>query len=202
MANLTFDETSHIYQIDGGQVPSVTQICGLLTAEKYGNGGAMLGQAKRRGSAVHEYCELIDYGAEPDEIEPELLGYITAYLRFVRDYRPIWTHIEHRTAHTLLKYAGTVDRIGCIDGKQTIVDWKTTANMDRVSKISLACQLSGYDMALMDNGFPQAEQLWGVQLKRNGTYTIQDQAKIEDKYKFNSRMTFLDLLSIKKLIGG
>lgn len=199
---LTFDPDTHTYCIDGKKVPSVTQICDLLTMQKYGAGAALIRQAARRGSAVHEYCELIDYDAPPDEIEPELVGYVRAYLTFLRDYRPDWTHVEYPVYHSCLLYAGKCDRRGIIDGKITIVDLKTTSSMDRPAKISLACQLAGYNLAALNMGMPVAEQLMGVQLKRDGTYTVHMQDNIESRYKFDSEILFLDLLSITRLIGG
>lgn len=200
MAVLTFDEAAHKYYIDGAEVPSVTQACALLTAEKYGAGQAVVKQAGRRGTAVHEICELIDYGAEPDEIEPELVGYVKAYMDFLRDYRPKWERIEWQVSHPLLGFAGTLDRYGIVEGKYTIVDIKTTASMDRAAKIALACQLAGYGMA--EDVPPHIDQSFGVQLKRDGKYVVHEQAKIEDRYKFNSSAMFLDLLRIRRVLGG
>jgi hypothetical protein len=199
---LTFDEATHIYKINDVQAPSVTQTVDLLTAGKYSSGDVLMAQARRRGARVHEICELIDYGAIPDEIEPELVGYVKAYLAFLRDYNPTWTHVEHIMFHSLLGYAGTEDRRGLIAGKVTNVDIKTTESMDRVSKIALACQLAGYEFMAIDNGLAPASNSWGVQLKKDGTYTVHEQRKIENKYHFDSKMLFLDLLTITKLLGG
>ena len=200
--SLEFDEKTHIYKLNGVQVPSVTQVVELLTAGKYGAGGATLAQAKRRGARVHEICELIDYGAMPDEIEPELVGYIKAYLAFLRDYNPTWTHIEHRMASEVYGYAGTVDRIGTIANKTVVVDLKTTSSMDRVSKIALACQLMGYSLLATGNVLSDAYPGLGVQLKKDGRYTVHERAKIELDYEFDSLELFTQLLEITKLLGG
>lgn len=199
---LLFDEEQHKYFLDGELVPSVTQICAPLTAEKYGAGQAIIQMAARRGTAVHEYCEMIDYGAMPDEVEPELVGYINAYVKFLRDYRPEWHYIEKQLADVQFQFAGTLDRMGVIDGKKTTVDIKTTASMDRVSKISLAVQMAGYGILAISNDMGEVEQSLGVQLKKDGTYTVHDSDKTEKQYHFNSILTFLDLRKIQKLIGG
>ncbi len=199
---LIFDEETHKYFLNGEEVPSVTQICSPLTANKYGAGQAIIQMAARRGTAVHEYCELIDYGAMPEEVEPELVGYITAYQKFLRDYRPEWHYIEKQLADTQLKFAGTLDRMGVIDGKRTIVDIKTTASMDRASKISLAVQMAGYGILAISNDMGEVEQSLGVQLKKDGGYTIHDTKKTEKLYHFDSTLTFLDLHRLQKLIGG
>jgi hypothetical protein len=43
---------------------------------------------------------------------------------------------------------------------------------------------------------------YGVQLKKDGTYTVHDADKIQEKYKFDAAQTFSNALQIKKLIGG
>lgn len=45
-------------------------------------------------TAVHEACALIDYGEEPEE-SAQIAGYLKAYRRFLKDYRPDWELIEH-----------------------------------------------------------------------------------------------------------
>lgn len=182
------------------KVPGVTEIVGLLSPVD--SNAPLIQQASRRGTAVHEYCEMIDYGAPPDLVEAELYGYVTAYLAFLRDYRPEWLYIEtplHSEEHG---YAGRVDRIGYIDKAVTVVDIKTTASMDRAAKIKLACQLAGYTDAFEERYGIKVSGGLGVQLKKDGKYTVHEQRKIESKYGFMSRPMFYDLLTITNIIGG
>lgn len=172
-----FDEATHTYSIDGVEVPSVTKICSILTADKYGEGSGAVEGARARGTAVHELCEAYDYGVL-DEVPGELAGYVQAWAAFCRDYRPKWLYIEHQMYSKAFEFAGTCDRIGIIDGKQTIVDIKTTASMDRASKVSLAAQLYGY-YVLYDNC---AEAAMGVQLKKDGSYTVHNIRAIVNKF--------------------
>lgn len=208
--NLTYNEENHSYTLDGRPVPSVTEIVGLITARKYADtSAAVLEQAKRRGSVVHELCEAIDCGVEPEEldIEPELVGYVNAYLAFLRDYRPEWDYIEKPLYS--FSYAGRCDRIGTIDGETAIVDIKTTASMDRLSRLALLFQLYLYREAYMFSVFDPNTQkrpktLLGVQLKKDGTYTVYDTRKIHEK-DLEGRDVYRELdhlLEITQLIGG
>ena len=207
---VTYDEANHAYTVDGRRVPSVTEIAGILTAGKYGDmNQAMLEQAKRRGTAVHELCEAIDCGIDPEDLDipPELVGYVNAYLAFLRDWRPEWDYIE-KMVYTQ-SYAGRADRIGNIEGKPCIVDIKTTANMDRLSRISLIVQLFGYHYALcyMNLKWTRVEpMLLGVQLKKDGRYTVHDYEKIIEKDipPKEQAITYLwdALLKTANVIGG
>lgn len=199
-AVLQFDEATHVYTLDGIKVPSVTEITGLLSPIDANN--PIIQQASRRGSLVHEYCEQIDYGAPPDEVEPELIGYLKAYQCFLRDYRPEWLFIENAVHSETHGFAGRIDRLGYIDHKITLVDLKTTASFDRIAKIKLACQLAGYEIAENETNALKIEQKIGVQLKKDGTYTIHDTQNIEHKYNFFAKPMFHDLLTITNIIGG
>lgn len=205
---LTYNDEDHSYQLDGRPVPSVTEIVGLLTAKKYGDtNAAMMAQAQRRGTAVHELCEAIDCGVDPEDldIEPELVGYVNAYLAFLRDWRPEWTWIE-KPVHTL-DYAGRIDRVGVIAGQTAIVDFKTTGTMDRLSRLALLFQLFFYRDAYMFSVYRDGKApslLMGVQLKKDGTYTVHDTKKILDRDlpRWDVHRIMDSLLDLQKLIGG
>jgi len=176
----------------------------IIASERNVVNPATLAQAARRGTLVHEYTESIDYGIplEEIEIEPELAGYVQAWLRFKRDWLFTPLHIEKPLYSTTSGYAGRLDRIGTVNGHLAIVDVKTTTSFDRLAKIALACQLSGYDRLCVENDIPDIDYLYGVQLKKDGTYTVHDAAKIESKYKFSAAQTFEYALRVKKVIGG
>lgn len=199
--SLVFNEDDHSYFVDGKRVPSVTEVCSLLTADKYSGGQALIHAAAVRGTAVHELCALYDMDALPDEIDPSYSGYLKAWAAFCRDYRPQWLWIEKPLGSQRL--AGTVDRIGIIDGHTVIVDIKTTSSMDRVSKISLACQLAAYAYLAMYSGINVIYDAGiGVQLRKDGTYTVHRQKKIEEKYGFSSVMLFRHMREIINLQKG
>ncbi len=199
---LTFDEETHVYTLDGKRVPSVTEIVGVLTAKDMGKlSPYMLDNAARRGTRVHELTQLIDYGVplEDLEIEPDIAGYIKAYLDFLRDYRPEWLMIEQQVSSCWLDYAGTLDRYGIIDGKDTIVDIKTTAGSSRLTKIAWATQTAGYGLSDCIRG---ADSRLIVQLKPTGKYTVHDCGKDEKRYDIDGKSIFLSCLRLTKIIGG
>ena len=199
--NLDFNAELHEYRIDGKLVPSVTQICAPLTALDMGNlNPAVIRQAASRGTIIHELSELIDYGTAPEDIDiyPELSGYLTAYLRFLRDYSPEWTRIEYRLGSEKAGFAGTLDRMGVIDGKPCIVDIKTASAPSRATKVSWVAQLSGYRH--LCNGATLERYI--LLLKPDGKYTFYNAADIEEKYGFFGARLFSHLLEQYKILKG
>ena len=176
----------------------------ITASERSAINPAVLAQAARRGTLVHEYTESIDYGIPLEEIdiEPELAGYVQAWLRFKRDWLFTPLHIEKPLYDAEAGYAGRIDRIGTVNGNLGIVDVKTTTSFDRLAKIALACQLAGYEWLCMADLISNPCPKYGVQLKKDGTYTVHDADKIQEKYKFDAAQAFSNALQIKKLIGG
>ena len=195
-----FDEATHTYSLDGKKLPSVTEICGLLN--NWGDiNPAILMQAARRGTVVHEYCELADYGVDEDgiEVEPYLGGYVIAYMRFLRDYRPLWEMVEQKVYSEQFGFAGTLDRFGTIDGKPVLLDIKTSSSVNKLQKIIWACQLSAYQLLLAKEG--EDIRRWNLVLKRDGKYQIIDASESEKRYAFSGFTLFNTLLLIYKIIN-
>lgn len=190
-----FDEEHHVYMIDGRPVPSVTEICSRLNPMPESE---VVRQAARRGTIVHELCELDDYGCDRDgiEVEPELAPYLLAYFRFKRDYKPEWEMIEQKLYSDPMGYAGTLDRFGKIDGTEVLLDIKTTAFPSRQTKVGWAAQLAGYAL-LLDK--PDA-MLWILQLKKDGSYTLFDMSGVQKAYDFDAFKLFLTLLRIHEIL--
>lgn len=165
---LTFIEETHEYFDDGVKLPSVTEICKFAHAGAYANAVPHLREvAAMRGTMIHEATVELDINGEV-EVPPELTGYINAYIDFKRDYNiKSWGLFEHPVGSKELGYAGTLDRAGCIDDQITIVDLKTGTSID---KLTLLAQLCGYKRALPG----KVDRLMGVQLKKDGKYTVYD----------------------------
>lgn len=183
-ARLEFDEATHTYTIDGQRVPSVTDICKPLTIDIAENAKPWLRDAAaRKGTAMHEICADIDICGNSviEGIPPEYWGYIQAYLNFKRDYQiKDWIGVELQLGSAFMGVAGTVDRVGVIDGKFTIVDIKTGSKID---KALLTAQLNGYleIMACSDCNVHIKQlrhglylNLWGLQLMKDSKYTIHE----------------------------
>lgn len=169
---LVFDAASHTYTLDGAALPSVTAICRYLSYDLKSDKPWLAQAAAERGSRVHEACALLDYGEEPEE-RAELRGYLTAYRRFLQDYRPEWEGVEYRTANAGLGLAGTVDRFGTFyDGVPCILDIKTGAKLHRAP---ITAQLTGYSRLLaVDRVQFHAARLYALRLEKSGLYDLQE----------------------------
>lgn len=188
-SELDFNEDLHEYRIGGKRLPSVTDICSIIGGS-FNASDPVVMNAARRGTAVHELCEMYDYGILPDEIPPELAGYIEAYMRFCRDYRAEWLQIECPLGNIDLGYAGTLDRMGFLGRKLAVVDLKTTANMGRAIKVKYTCQTAAYDRLVRRNlGLYPTEDVI-VQLHKEGKYSAYLRADIEQRYHFDADKTF------------
>lgn len=205
MSEFLFDEATHTYTLDGVVIPAVTEICAPITCGKYPPVGAVQ-QAAARGSRVHELCALYDMDALPDEIESEIVGYVKAWAAFCRDYKPVWQYIErplHGEIDAGHPFAGTLDRIGVIDGSNRVVDIKTTSNLDRPSKVSLCCQIAGYEWLADLNDIPMYYSSGlGVQLFKTGEYRAHKVYDIESKYDFSGAEMFHQLRKLHKISKG
>lgn len=198
----TFDEATHTYRIDDIVVPSVTEICSILTADKYASGSGAVEGARARGTAVHELCEAYDYGVL-DEAPEELAGYVQAWGAFCRDYQPTWLYIERPMWSRVWGMAGTCDRVGVIDGVTCLVDIKTTSSMDKTSKLALLAQLYGYHVLLFNDDITtNISKAMGVQLKRDGTYTVHVVKNIEKKYGVRGSDLFMSCVTIYEAKNG
>ena len=169
MASLLFYDDTHRYTVDGEEVPSVSELTRFLTREVYTDTPQFfMDGAAARGTLVHKATEAIDeYGKVecPDDISP----YVQAYVSFLHDKKPEYHRIEWPVCNHKL-YAGTVDRYGVLDGKNVILDIKTTANITGMHKVLYRAQLNLYRLAVEIEA--PVEELWILQLKKDGTYKL------------------------------
>lgn len=168
---ISFDPETHTYTIDGVEVPSVTTVCRFLSYDQKSDKPWLARVAADRGTRVHAACAAIDYGIDPEET-PDIAGYLKAYRRFLKDYRPDWEGIEYTVGDAQLGLAGTIDRFGTLyDGRRCILDIKTGTQLHDAP---LRAQLTGYKRLLaLDRGF-YTEYLYALQLSKDGTYTMVD----------------------------
>lgn len=166
--NLTFENDTHTYKLDGVVIPSVTQVMKPLSEALYKSVDEnILGVAAHRGSIVHESIEdYLNHGI--DDIQPEYRGYLDAFKAFEHDYPFEVVGVEMRTCHGLLRYAGTVDLLCRIDGRLILIDYKTSA---RINEMLTGVQLEAYASALASNEiFVEDKAI--LHLKDNGKYTL------------------------------
>ena len=172
MAQLLFFDECHKYTLDGEELPSVSQITRFISREIYGDVGQFnLDRAAERGTSVHKATELLDkYGTA--EIDEDIAPYLQAYIAFRKEHKCEWQKIEYATHHPDNLYAGTLDRVGTIDGKLVVLDIKTSST---IQKPLYTAQLNLYRKMLPD----PIEQLVILHLKKDGTYKLID-IPIED----------------------
>ena len=164
MANLIFLEEPHVYELDGEELPSVSEVTRFIARETYSDiPQHILDNAADRGTRVHRLTEALDrYGScEADDIE---LPYISAYVEFRKKHKVQWEKIEWSTYNKERLYGATIDRYGIVDGEKAIVDLKTTSTLHTVS---VTAQLTLYKMACESQGM-EVEKLYVLQLKKDG----------------------------------
>ena len=166
LEELTFEEASHTYRLDGLIIPSVTTVMKPLSEAYYGGIDAkVLGRAANRGSAVHSAIDIYAKFGIID-IEPELEGYFEAFLAWYKDYEVKPYATETKTYNRALMYAGTVDMSCSERGVDTMADFKTTASY---SPMLCGVQLEAYERAQESHGIKYQNRAI-IQLKKDGTY--------------------------------
>jgi len=196
---LHFDEGLHIYHVERGRrdptgrwvpwtripLPSVTQV---LNAEKivdYSMVPAFMLEYKAEiGTEAHRAAELWDRGdLDQNSVDERVLPYLEAWWTFrdasgfeiEQNEQRLW-HPEPIRYHPHLAYAGTVDRIGLLNGKRVVLEIKTTASLLPGTAIQCAAYLEAFNYDR-----PREEQATGrvaVWLRNDGTYqlkTFEDQ---------------------------
>ena len=171
MQKITFDAENHQYYIDGVEVPSVTTVCRFLAYDQKSDKPWLARVAADRGTRIHAACAMIDYGEEPEE-DFDTAGYLKAYRRFLKDYRPDWDGIEYTVGDAQLGLAGTIDRFGTLyDGRSCILYIKTGSQLHDAP---LRGQLTGYRRLLaIDRSF-YPDFLYALQLSKDGTYQLRE----------------------------
>jgi hypothetical protein len=163
-----FDPNTHRYFLGGREVPGVTSIlkrAGIIDTTFLRNEAAL-----RRGTAVHKQCEWLDslprlrvLEIAKGQIDSPMAGYAVAYCRFLRDLRPIYTHVEAGLLHAALRFGGRTDRISADLGGlgPAVLEIKTGHVADWHG-----VQLAGYQLL-----FPTGSR-WVVYLKPTGNYDL------------------------------
>ncbi len=164
---LTFNEFNHTYWLDELVIPSVTTLMKPLSDDFYrAVDPEMLEKAAKRGTAIHNAVEnFAQFGIE--DIPPVYGGYFQAFRTWWELRKPEVLATECRVYHKILRYAGTADLICVIGGRVTLVDYKSSAQVN--SKLC-AVQLEGYDRAFESHGVKIDDRMI-LHLSRDGKYS-------------------------------
>ena len=98
MPDIVFNEQTHEYIVDDKKYPSVTQILDLLTYTEFANiDKGVLETASRRGTAIHEATENLDYGGYA-EVDAETEPYVQATWTSLVIIYPIGTEWKSKSS--------------------------------------------------------------------------------------------------------
>ncbi len=167
---LTFEESKHIYRLNGIVLPSVTALMKPISDTVYGSiDKDILDRAARKGTSVHSAIETYNNFGIVD-IDTENKPYFEGYLKFAEEHSVSAYGSEIRLYHKELLYAGTADMIADVDGKLTLIDFKTSYSVyDMLCRV----QLEAYNRALKSHSIDfEIEQKAIVHLKKNGEYAL------------------------------
>lgn len=181
---LVFDEGTHTYHFNGRVVPGVTTILSPLT-NFAGVSAEVLSAASTFGTAVHKACELWDLGDLDEELlDAPLVPYLAGWKKFSAEHNVSWSGIEKRVFHKGLRYAGTLDRRGLVDGDVSFVDIKSSVGL----YASVGPQLAAY-VAADDPALTATAKRFAVQLKDDGDYVLKEYTNPGDFSVFASLLT-------------
>ena len=127
-----FRESDHTYTLDDKPIPGFSEIMQDLGFMDFGRiPKEVLAHAAQRGKAVHLGCQFYDRGTlEWENVDPEIKGYLQAYMRFRKAWPEKIIIAEQPMANREWGYACTPDLIAQkFEGDILVVDIKTGAPM-------------------------------------------------------------------------
>lgn len=171
---LHLDEVTHVYWFihENGtkeKYDSVTKIIEFLGLSKSYQGISSF--YAERGRAVHKAVELIDKGTlDEASVSDTIRPYVSAYRKFLAESGYKAHAWEIGLHHPVLRYAGTIDKVGYLGGRLGILDIKTS---NGTVDAAVDDQLCAYKL-LWDTEHPNDLALWryALQLKGDGEYNL------------------------------
>lgn len=172
--SVDFDAATHTYtDANGIIIPSVTQVLGILT-DMGKIPTDVLENARDRGKIVHALTEYSDTGRlttsmVDDADDAGYLPYLAAWSRFKSENIVTFTDYEERFYSPSYGYAGTIDRVGTLDGQDTIFEIKTGDFYP-----TYALQTAAYQVLWEENTAMKIDRRVSVLLNPNGRYTLKE----------------------------
>ena len=173
--NLTFDEATHTYRLDGTVLPSVTTI---LKAEGFVDTSRYTEYGRDRGTKVHRAIHLYDDGElDEDSLDPALRPYLEGWIRFKQESGFEVIESEGRHASEAYQFAGTLDKLGTWKpNTPVIIDIKT-------GKVEswVGLQLAGYHILVDDKSHYKR---FALHLREDGSYRLHEFKERSDRAVF------------------
>ena len=167
MGKLEFDEAKHEYRLEGALLPSVTQV--LKPLQDFSTiPEDILERSANFGTAVHLATTLWDQNdLDMDSLDPAIVPYLEAWKRFCDETKITFEAIESQVVSEKYRYAGTLDRIGFLNEKATVIDIKTG-----VVNPTIGVQLAGYLVAWNETHVLKVTKRASVALLKDGRYKV------------------------------
>lgn len=192
MAQLTFFDEKHVYEINGQKIPSVSEIMRFASREVYaGIDQWRLDNAADRGTRVHDATLAIDENGGAD-VDADIAPYVEAYVKFIKKFRPHYIASELALADTRRWFAGRLDRCAIINKKCVLMDIKTSA---RIETRLVQAQLTAYAWLWERNRPEKLDDLFVLHLMGDGTFRFR---KIERDDEYWSALLTLQYKFTKK----
>jgi len=194
MTDFYFDSESHEYFFRGKAIPSVTQVLqgeGVIDTTWFSEEGA------NRGTAIHRLTETYDNDL-PCDVEDlkKYKPYLDAYISFVEESGFRVLCCEQSVCSAKLQYAGTLDRLGIINGTWSVLDIKTGSYQKwwgLQTSAYLYALLESLNMSFMSSlevdfsGLIKEIGLvkrFSLELRKNGTYGLREHSYEDDFREF------------------
>lgn len=151
LPELELDDATHIYRLDGVQIPGCTAVLSAMGCTPGFNwlSPEQLAFYRSRGHAIHKAVELavkgtLDKRTIVDEVNPYLIGWD----RFCEDHKvDVWQtqhdepFVEIPLHHPVFRYGVTPDVVGSVDKRFGVIEIKATSAHAPATGLQLAAQL-------------------------------------------------------------
>lgn len=182
---LTFDEPTHVYELDGRQIPSVTQVLEPFSGMEFVD-PIILKAASDFGTNVHIACDLFNNEClDWDQLDPALVPYVEAWDKCLRDTGAVVLKSEMRVFSSRLKCAGTLDDVVYLRNGECMYDIKSTAGVPR----TVGPQTAAYAEFYKEMTGKRIKRRYCCHLKPDGRYALVELKEHSDWPIFQACLT-------------
>lgn len=182
-------------------IPFVTEtleMAGIVDVSAFSRIPAtVLEKARERGNIVHRCTEAIDRGEAYDAAD--YAGYIEAYQTFKRERSFVPLLIEHEIRGSIdgMRFVGMCDRVGYLNGVETVIDIKSSYK----PASSWPIQTAAYAWGMWGEFHRESRKRAVVFLKKTGEYELLVHNQHSDNviWKFALAITYWKMRHGEKL---